>query len=72
VVRVIEFGFTKKKSPISEPPQINEDIAIKENEDSDKLNDDKSKDQLIKQPVEENKKAKSELSTIKETESKSE
>ncbi len=62
--------FYKKHEPISEPLQINEDIAIKEKEDSVKLNDDKSKDQLIKQPVEENKKSKSELSTIKETESK--
>ena len=33
-------------------------IAIKEKEDSDKLNDDKSKDQLIKQAVEENEKSK--------------
>ena len=62
--------FYKKHEPISEPLQINEDIAIKEKEDSDKLNDDRSKDQLIEQLVEENKEAKSELSTIKETESK--
>ena len=64
--------FYKKQEPISEPLQINEDIAIKEKEDSDKLNGDRSKDQLIKRPVEENKKAKSELSTFKETESKTE
>ena len=64
--------FYKKQEPISEPLQINEDIAIKEKEDSDKLNDDKSKDQLIEQPVQENKKAKSELSTLKKTESKTE
>ena len=56
----------------SEPSQVNEDIAIKEKEDSEKLNDDKSKDQLIKQAVEENEKAKSKLSTINETEKKSE
>ena len=62
--------FYKKQEPISEPLQINEDIAIKEKEDSEKLNVDKSNDQLIKQPAEKNKKAKSELSTIKETESK--
>ena len=62
--------FYKKHEPISEPLQINEDIAIKEKEDSDKLNDDRSKDQLIEPLVEENKEAKSELSTIKETESK--
>ena len=62
--------FYKKQEPISEPLQINEDIAIKEKEDSEKLYDDNSKDQLTEQPVEENKKAKSESSTIKETESK--
>jgi len=64
--------FYKKQEPMSEALQINEDIAIKEKEDSDKLNEDKSKNQFIKKPVEENKKAKSELSTIKETESKPE
>ena len=64
--------FYKKQEPISESLQINEDIAIKEKEDSDKLNGDISKDQLIKKTVEENKKAKSELSTFKETESKTE
>ena len=64
--------FYKKQEPISEPLQIKEDIAIKEKEDSDKLNGDRSKDQLIKKPVEENKKAKSELSKFKETVSKTE
>ena len=64
--------FYKKQEPMSEALQINEDIAIKEKEDSDKLNEDKSKNQFIKKPVEENKKAKSELSSIKETESKPE
>ena len=64
--------FYKKQEPISETPQINQDISIKEKEDSDKLNEDKSKNQFIKKLVEENKKAKSELSTIKETESKTE
>ena len=59
-----------KEEIISDPSQVSEDIAIKEKEDSEKLNDDKSKDQLIKQPVEENKKAKSKLSTINETENK--
>ena len=62
--------FYKKEELKSEPSQVNEDIAIKEKEDSDKLNDDKSKDQLIKQAVEENEKAKSKLSTINETENK--
>ena len=64
--------FYKKQDPISEPLEINEDIAIKEKEDHDILNDDKSKDQSTKQPVEENKIAKSELSEIKENESQPE
>jgi len=64
--------FYKKEDPIPEPLQINENISIKENEDSNNLNDNKSNDQEIKRPVEENKKTKSELSAIKETESKPE
>ena len=64
--------FYKKQEPISEPLQIIEDIAIKEIEDSGKLNNDKSKDQIKKQLVEEKKNEKSELSSVKETESKSE
>tara|TARA_Y100000389_G_C17090310_1_gene331007 strand:+ start:29 stop:520 length:492 start_codon:yes stop_codon:yes gene_type:complete len=64
--------FYKKEDPIPEQSQINEDIAIQENEDSDKLNDDESKDQIIKQSFEANKKVKSELSAIKKTVSKSE
>ena len=64
--------FYKKENPIPEQPHINDYIAIKEKEDIDKLNDDKSKDQLIKRPVEENKKARSEVSSIKETEGKPE
>ncbi len=63
--------FYKKVELKSEPSQVNQDIAIKEKEDSDKLNDDKSKNQLIKQPVEENEKAKSKLSNINKTENKS-
>ncbi len=63
--------FYKKEELKSEPSQVNDDIAIKEKEDSDKLNDDKSKNQLIKQPVEENEKAKSKLSNINKTENKS-
>ena len=63
--------FYKKEELISESPQVIEDIAITEKEDSDKLNDDKSKNQLIKQPVEENEKAKSKLSNINKTENKS-
>ena len=64
--------FYKKEDPIPETPLINEDIAIKEKEDSENLNKDKPKDELIKKQVEENKKTKSGLSTIKETESKPE
>ena len=64
--------FYKKEEPIPEPLQINENISIKANEDSNNLNDNKSNDQEIKRPVEENKKTKSELSAIKETESKPE
>jgi len=64
--------FYKKEDPTLENLQINEDMTIQENENSNKLNDDEFKDQIIKQPVEENKKAKSELPTIKETKSKSE
>ena len=64
--------FYKKEELISEPPQVNEDIAIKENEEIDNLDDNKSNDQEIKRPVEENKKTKSELSAIEETESKPE
>ena len=64
--------FYKKEDQIPEPLQINEDITIKGNEDSNNLNDNKFKDQKIKQPVEENKKTESKLSIIKKTEAKSE
>ena len=64
--------FYKKEDPIPETLQINDDITIQENEDSNKLNDDVSKDQTIKELVKENKKTKSELLAIKENESKPE
>ena len=64
--------FYKKEDPIPKTLQVNEDITIQENEDSDKLNNNKSKDQILKQSVEKIKKAKSELSTTKESQSKSE
>ena len=64
--------FYKKEDSILETPLINDDITIQENEDSNKLNDDVSKDQTIKELVKDNKKVKSELSTNKETESKPE
>ncbi|MDC3187959.1 zinc-ribbon domain-containing protein [Candidatus Pelagibacter sp.] len=61
--------FYKKEVPIPETLQINEDIAIKENDKGDNLDDNKSNDQEIKRIVKENKKTKSELSAIKENES---
>jgi len=64
--------FYKKEDPIPEPLQINEDIVIKEKEDSEYLNKDKPKDELTKKPVEENKKTESELSNIKKTNSEAE
>ena len=64
--------FYKKEDSITETSLINEDIAIRENEENDNSNDYKSNDQEIKQPVKENKKSKSELSAIEETESKPE
>ncbi len=59
--------FYKKEDPIPETLKINEDTNIQENEDSRKLNDNETKDQIIKQQVEDNKKSKSELSPIKQT-----
>ena len=64
--------FYKKKDSIPETSLINEDNAIRENEENDNSNDYRSNDQEIKQPVKENKKSKSELSAIEETESKPE
>ena len=64
--------FYKIEDPIPKTLQINENITIQENEDTNKLNDNESKDQIITQAVEKNKQAKSELSAIKETEGKSE
>ena len=64
--------FYKKQEPISEPLQINEDVAVQENEDNDNPDEDKFNDQEIKQRVKENKNSNSELSTIKETEGKPE
>ena len=64
--------FYKRQDPIPESPQINEDIVIKETEDSENLNKDKPKDELIKKQVEENKKTETELSKIKKTNNKPE
>ena len=62
--------FYKKSEQKTELSQISEDIGIKENEDSEKLNANKSNDQVINQAVEETKKAKSELSVIKKSDTK--
>ena len=62
--------FYKKEDPIPETLQINEDITIKENEVIKKSNYDKPNEEVKKEPVEDNKEAKSELSDIKVTESK--
>ena len=64
--------FYKKEDTILETPQINEDIAIKENEDIKKSNYDKPNEPTKKEPVEDNKEAKTELTDIKVTESKPE
>ena len=63
--------FYKKEDSIIEPLKINEDIVVKENVVGDKFNDDKLNKQAIEQAVEENKRSISELSGIKNTESKS-
>ena len=64
--------FFKKEDPIPEPLQINEEIAIQENGNSDKLNDDKYNNQIIIQSGQEDNNEKSELSANTETEIKSE
>ena len=64
--------FYKKEDPIPKTLQINEDIVIEEKEDSENLNKDRPKDELIKKPVEENKKKETELLNIKKTNSEPE
>ncbi len=64
--------FYKYEDKIPEPQPINEDIVIKKNELSKKLNDDKPNEQVLNEPVENNKEANSELSGTNETEIKSE
>ena len=63
--------FYMKQDPISEDKIINEDIDIKETEDIDEINDDKSNDQIIKQSVKEDNEEKSELLATKKTKNKS-
>ena len=62
----------KKEDTTPKPLQINENIVIQENEDSDKLNDEKSKNQVTKRAVKEKKKEKFEISEIKKTDIKPE
>ena len=62
--------FYKKEDSIPEPITISEDIVIKENGESDKIKDDKSYDQAIKQSVEEDNEEKTELLAIKKTKNK--
>ena len=64
--------FYKKEDQIIEPPQINEDIAIKENEDIEISSYYKPNEQAKKELVEDNKEAKSELTDNKVTQSKPE
>ena len=64
--------FYKKENPLPETFKIHEDIAIQENEDSYKSKDNKSKNQIAKKTVKDNEETKTELSNIKETDSKSE
>ena len=63
--------FYKKQDSNPEPLTINEDIIINETAESDKINDNKSNDQVIKQSVEEDYDEKSELLAIKKNENKS-
>ena len=63
--------FYKKQDSNPEPLTINEDIIINETGKSDKINDNKSNDQVIKQSVEEDNDEKSELLAIKKNENKS-
>ena len=63
--------FYKKQEIIPEPLTIHEDIFINKTAESDKINDNKSNDQVIKQSVEEDNDEKSELLAIKKNENKS-
>ena len=62
--------FYKKQESIPEPLTISKDIFIKETEESEKINDDKSNDEVIKKSVREDKLEKSELLATKKTENK--
>ena len=63
--------FYKKQDSNPEPLTINEDIIINETGKSDKKNDNKSNDQVIKQSVEDDNEEKSKLLAIKKNENKS-
>ena len=62
--------FYKKQESIPEPLTISKDIFIKETEESEKINDDKSNDEVIKKSVREDNLEKSELLATKKTENK--
>ena len=65
--------FYKKQDPIPEPLKINENIIIKESEEteeSEEISVDESNAQVIKQSAEEDGEEKSELLAIKETKKK--
>ena len=62
--------FYKKQDSNSEPLTINEDIVINETAESDKINDNKYSDIVIKQSAEENNNEKSELLAIQKTDNK--
>ena len=62
--------FYKKQDTIPEPLKINENFVINETEESDKINDDKSNAQALKQSVKEDNEEKSELLAIKKTDNK--
>ena len=63
--------FYKKQDTIPEPLKINENFVINETEESDKINDDKSNAQALKQSVKEDNEEKSELLATKKTKNKS-
>ena len=62
--------FYKKQDTIPEPLKINENFVINETEESDKINDDKSNAQALKQSVKEDNEEKSELLATKKTKNK--
>ena len=64
--------YYKKQDPIPETLRINEETSIGKDEDTDKIDDDKSNYSAIKHSAEENNKEISELSDIQKAENKTE